>query len=241
MQPAESPRPVTGAELREASFPRARRGYDREAVHEFLNRVADWVEETVSDTSGQLTSEFAKVGERTAGILTAAEEAAAKLRREAKEFDEEVRREATAQAQSIRTAAEEEARNVLLKARQRSDELIAEAESKAETIIDEAIARRRQLNQAVTSLIERREEIADQVQRLADGLLADVESIRVGDESEQADEVEGEEPLFADPAQDEAERARLIRAGFQPGGAAAGEPTQLEPDDERETRIQESG
>ena len=222
---------VDSSTLRNAAFPQALRGYDREAVHEFLNRIADWLEESgPADAAAReaLTSEVAKVGERTSGILTAAEEAAVKLRTEAGEYGDRVRAE-----------AEEDARTTRLTASQKSDELIAEAESKAEAIIDEAIARRRQLNQAVTSLIERRDQIAGEVQELADGLLQALDSIRAGHEVEQADDGEVEEP--ADSAQAEAERARLIRAGFQPGGAPPEEPTPLEPDDERETRIQETG
>ena len=40
------------------------------------------------------------------------------------------------------------------------DEMIAEAEAKSQRIIDDAVARRRQLNQAISSLLERRDEIA---------------------------------------------------------------------------------
>ena len=201
---------VSGAEVREATFPQARRGYDREAVHAFLDRVADWVETRVGDAAGaspQITSELEKVGERTAGILTAAEEAAAKLRREAQEH-----------ADRVRTAAEEEARRAKLNASQKADELIAEAQSKAEGIVDEAIARRRRLNQAVSSLVERREEIADEAQRLADELLEAVDALRVDDAAdEDAEALNGGEP------------------------ASSGEPTELEPPDQRETTVHRTG
>ena len=63
------------------------RGYDRDAVHDMLDRVADWMEGkagAVSSAAPGVREEIAKVGERTAGILTAAEEAAANLRDEAK-------------------------------------------------------------------------------------------------------------------------------------------------------------
>jgi DivIVA domain-containing protein len=184
---------LSGAELRQASFPQARRGYDRRAVHAFLDRVADWVEAQAGGGSADpgLTSELEKVGERTAGILTAAEEAAAKLRREAKEY-----------ADDFRQNAEEETRKTTLNASQRADEMIAEAESKAEGIIDEAIARRRKLNQSITSLTERRDEIADEAQRLADELLGAVDAVRAGepiDQPEELEPVEGEQDPDATP------------------------------------------
>ena len=58
------------------------------------------------------------------------------------------------------------------------DEMIAEAESKAQQIIDDAIARRRQLNLAISSLLDRRDEIAAEAARLAEELLAAVEELR---------------------------------------------------------------
>ncbi len=120
----------TGAEVRGAKFPEARRGYDPDAVQAFLARIADWIEDQAGES--RLTSEFAKVGERTAGILTAAEDAASKMRREAKEYGER-----------IRSSAEEESRRVRQSASQKVDEVIAEAEAKANGIVEEAIARRR--------------------------------------------------------------------------------------------------
>lgn len=222
---------ITSREVREASFPQARRGYDREAVHAFLDRVAQWVEDTAGGPAGGkrgLTSEFARVGERTGDILTAAEDAATKLRNDAKEY-----------AQRLRTATDEETRKLKLNAAQKADELVAEAESKAERMIEEAIARRRRLNQAVASLLQRRDEIADEAQRLADQLLEAVESMRTEESLEVEDEVEDEdaaqvEDLPADSEADEAERARLQRAGFAPGGPGAGAQP---PADERQTAI----
>ena len=102
MEDQASPDAVGPAQIRDASFPQAMRGYDREAVHAFLERVADWLERTgqTAETSPELTSEIEKVGERTTGILAAAEEAAAKIRRETKEY-----------ADGLRASAEEESRS----------------------------------------------------------------------------------------------------------------------------------
>ncbi len=114
-----------------------------------------------------MREELAKVGEKTAGILTAAEEAARNLRDEAAEY-----------AERLRADADDEARKARLNASQKMDEMIADAEAKAQGIIDDAIARRRQLNQAISSLVDRRDEIAADATRLAEELLAAVEGLR---------------------------------------------------------------
>jgi DivIVA domain-containing protein len=223
---------LSGAELRQARFPQSRRGYDRESVHAFLDRVADWVEaHTGVNADPGVTSELEKVGERTAGILTAAEEAAAKLRTEAKDYADE-----------LRASAEDEARKTKLNASQKADEIISEAESKAEGIIDEAIARRRRLNQAVTSLIERREEIAEETQGMAEQLLEAVEAVRLDEplaqqaldaEPGEADEVAAEDPDATPPDGSPVE-------GAAPDPRIAEQPTELEPPDERETTVHET-
>lgn len=195
MEAGDTPTPpggderLSGEEVRRATFPQALRGYDREAVHDMLERVADWMEgkaQTVSSATPGMREEIAKVGERTAGILTAAEEAARNLRDEAVEY-----------ADRLRTDTEDEARKARLNASQRMDELVAEAEAKAQGIIDDAIARRRQLNLAISSLIDRRDEIAADATRLAEELLGAVEDLRSSDR--------GDEPADAEPesAEDE--------------------------------------
>ena len=196
---------MSGEEVRRATFPQALRGYDRDAVHDMLDRVADWMEGKASAVSGAtpgMREELAKVGERTAGILTAAEEAASKLREEASEY-----------ADRVRSDAEDESRTARLNASQRMDEMVAEAEAKAKRIIDDAVARRRQLNQAISSLLERRDEIADEAAKLADELIHAVGALRTPDSREASNELESDEivgsreessdDLVAEPAPEE--------------------------------------
>lgn len=237
MEDGQAHEPVSAEEVRGATFPQSRRGYDRDAVDAFLERVADWIE----DSTGQdkpaarpgLTSEFAKVGERTADILTAAEEAAAKLRRDAKEY-----------AEKLRAKTDQETRAARLNASQKADELVAQAESKAEQMIEQAVARRRRLNQAVASLIERREEIASEAQRLADQLLEAVESLQADKRMDEAGEpLDGEPdagPRFGGP--DDAEGPEPDQPPSEPvDGEPADEPTELEPPDQRETALHRPG
>jgi DivIVA domain-containing protein len=183
-QPDAGGDPLSPEEVRRATFPQALRGYDRQAVHDLLNRVADWMEGnagSVSSAAPGMRAELAKVGEKTAGILTAAEEAARNLRDEAAEY-----------AERLRADAEDESRKARLNASQRMDEMIAEAEEKSRKIIDQAVARRRQLNLAISSLIDRRDEIAADTTRLAEELLAAVEELVAGPPEE------GLEPESAD-------------------------------------------
>lgn len=203
MEQATPTEALSSSTFREARFPQTLWGYDRRAVHEFLERIADWVDyrDDGGEPASQLTSEFAKVGERTSGILTAAEEAAVKLRTDAKEY-----------AQALRSAAEEEARRASVTASQKADEIVAEAEAKADRIMEEAVARRRRLNQAVAALLERRDEIAGEAQRLGEELLASVEGLR------------SERPEDEDNG---------------PAAEVDGEPTRFEPADERETAVHE--
>jgi len=198
MEAGETPTPparnagLKSEEVRRATFPQTPRGYDREAVHDLLDRVADWMEGkagAVASATPGMREELAKVGERTAGILTAAEEAGQNLLQEASEY-----------AESLRSDADAEVRESRLNASQRMDEMIAEAETKAQRIIDDAVARRRQLNQAITSLLERRDEIADEASKLADELMHAVGALRT---PEDRGEVEAESQSDAMPAESE--------------------------------------
>ncbi|MDQ3572930.1 MAG: DivIVA domain-containing protein [Actinomycetota bacterium] len=189
---------ISGSALREATFPQALRGYEREAVHSFLDRVASWVESggagnAAESSSGAMKDELAKVGERTAGILTAAEDAATKLRSDAKEY-----------AEKTRASAQDEARKASINASQKADEIIAAAEAKAEAIIDDAVARRRNLNQAISSLLERRDEIAVEAQRLADEMLQAVDVLRSEDAVVEKPEI-GEQIPGIEPRSEELE------------------------------------
>ncbi len=162
---------VSGEEVRGATFPQVLRGYDRGAVHAFLSKIADRVENGANPVAraapAAIKDELAKVGQRTAGILTAAEDVAANLRDEAKEYGER-----------LRAGAEDEARRALLGASQKADEIVAAAEARGNQIIDEAIARRRDLNDAIADLLDRRDEIANEAMRVADDLAAAVEALR---------------------------------------------------------------
>ena len=60
--------------IRNATFPAARRGYDKHEVEKFLARLADWLETGAGDESRSdvVKRELEKVGERTGAILAQA-------------------------------------------------------------------------------------------------------------------------------------------------------------------------
>ena len=226
--PPSSPR-MSGEEVRRATFPQALRGYDRDAVHSMLDRVADWMEGkagAVSSATPGMREELAKVGERTAGILTAAEEAAQNLRQEATEYAEKLRRD-----------VDDETRKSRLNASQRMDEMIADAETNAQKIIDDAVARRRQLNQAISSLLERRDEIAADATKLAEELLDAVEALRAPDPR---DESVGSGPIEPVPDTADPEPLEVKAQSAEPiqgeSDSHAGDVSEPEPDSD-ETQI----
>jgi DivIVA domain-containing protein len=102
--------------IRTATFREARRGYERREVDNFLGGLADWLEAGGSDQvrSETVKRELERVGEKTANILSAAEDTAETLRQEA---DDEARR--------IVEAAEAKARRIIQEGEKRRADLEA--------------------------------------------------------------------------------------------------------------------
>jgi DivIVA domain-containing protein len=94
--------------IRGATFPLARRGYDKREVERFLGKLADWLEHGGDDESRSelVKRELDRVVQKTGGILTAAEEAAEELRADAARDAEELGSRVRAEADAVRAAAE---------------------------------------------------------------------------------------------------------------------------------------
>ncbi len=71
--------------IRSATFNISRRGYDRDEVDSFLHELADWLEGGGAEVepSEAVRRELDSVGRQTAGVLSAAGEAAGSIRSEA--------------------------------------------------------------------------------------------------------------------------------------------------------------
>jgi DivIVA domain-containing protein len=117
--------------IRKASFPQARRGYDKREVEKFLNRLADWLETGGGDQarSDTVRRELERVGERTGSILAEAEESAQQIRSEAEQEAEELKSNARAEADQARKEAESYAAEARATADTYSKETRAEADA----------------------------------------------------------------------------------------------------------------
>ena len=94
--------------IRNATFPAAKRGYDKHEVEKFLARLADWLETGAGDESRSDTvkRELERVGERTGAILAQAEESAQQIRAEAEEEARGTVNTANMQAEETRAEAD---------------------------------------------------------------------------------------------------------------------------------------
>jgi DivIVA domain-containing protein len=171
--------------VRRAAFKQARRGYDRREVDEFLARLADDLRSAELGPAAPgdgdpdaLRRELERVGESTASILRAAEQTARELRGGAKRDAEELRQSAAAEADrlareaeeaatSLREAAEEEARRLRLEASQKAEETVRSAQAQADSLVADSVQRRRLLESRIERLLERREALIEEVERLA--------------------------------------------------------------------------
>jgi cell division initiation protein len=127
-------------ELRDAEFPVALRGYDREAVNAYIDRVAELVEDLAATRSPQVAVNRAlqDLGEETAGVLRQAQDTArqmtersqAEARERLEEADREARRRREEAAAHVRRLDEDADR--IWEERQR---LIANTRSLAESLL----------------------------------------------------------------------------------------------------------
>ena len=169
--------------IRNATFPAARRGYDKHEVEKFLARLADWLETGAGDESRSDTvkRELERVGQRTGAILAQAEESAQQIRAEAEEEAretlanigsqaEEVRGEADAYASRTRGEADSYADEARKSAEQAAEatreaaetdarEMIEAAQAEARRVVEEGAQRREDLEAVITDLVSRRDEV----------------------------------------------------------------------------------
>ena len=94
-------------ELRDTEFPVGRRGYDREAVNAYIDRVAELVEDLVATRSPQFAVNRAlqDLGEETAGILRQAQETARQMTERSKSDARECLKQTEQETQRQRAEA----------------------------------------------------------------------------------------------------------------------------------------
>jgi DivIVA domain-containing protein len=236
--------------IRSATFATVRKGYDTREVERFLSQVADWLESGAGDPSRTeiVKRELERVGEKTARILASAEETAEqlrvdaeaeadetlkgvraeaeRLRREADEYAGNEREAADAYAEQAREAAEAEARRARLEASERADELLGEAERRAASVTEESLRSRRDLEALIGDLLDRRDEVLEDITRLAEELAGLVSVHAAGDGlAYEEDEPDVGEELEAEEVDEELdEEVEELEAGYDEDDEAA-EPT----------------
>src|SRR5215218_9255863 len=187
--------------IRNATFPSARRGYDKHEVEKFLARLADWLETGAGDESRSdvVKRELEKVGERTGAILAQAEESAQQIRAEAEEeargtvntanmeatetrsaadqYAAETRSPADAYAKQTREA-DDDAASTRAQAQQDAREALEAAEAQARRIVEEGSQRREDLEAVIADLVRRRADVLADTEELSSKLTAAVSQHR---------------------------------------------------------------
>jgi len=122
-------------QIRAVTFPHVRRGYDPREVEKFLEQVAEWLERGGGDEvrTDLIRRELQRVGDRTAGLLTSAEDTAQQLRADAEREADELLRGSEAEATRARTEADAYA----VRVREEADGYSAKLHTEADTYSQE--------------------------------------------------------------------------------------------------------
>ena len=231
--------------IRSATFSIARKGYDKREVERFLTKLADWLEAGGGDQarSDLVKRELGRVGEKTARILSEAEDSAAQLRGEAEqeasstlnrareqaastkesadEYAARTRQTADRYGEKVRQEANTDAQDTIARGTQEARKAIDEAQSKARRIVEEGAKRRGDIESVITDLVRRRDALLSEVDRMMSEMRATISGHTPPP---------GADP-FSTPAElDPAERkgaerpAATPRSGPEPKPAAEQEP-----------------
>ncbi|MBI4260754.1 MAG: DivIVA domain-containing protein [Actinobacteria bacterium] len=157
---------TTADEIRRRAFPTVARGYDPEAVRDYLTRLADWF----TDLNIQL-SRLRKSEARGGDPSEAPLEAAHNLPSELASRMAEVLKEAEEHASRVRGEAEDEARRIIARARDEairaqaeSGDLVQRARLEAEKRLGDLRAVREALIRELMRVRERVAEITDRLE-----------------------------------------------------------------------------
>ncbi|MGH2960877.1 MAG: DivIVA domain-containing protein [Solirubrobacterales bacterium] len=147
--------------IRGATFSIARKGYDKREVERFLNKLADWLEAGGGDQarSELVKRELERVGEKTARVLSEAEDSA-----------EQIRTEAAEEAAATLDGARENAATTRRSAEEHAAKALADGEAKAQRIVEEGTRRRTDLEAVISDLVRRRDALLADIERLTSEL-----------------------------------------------------------------------
>jgi DivIVA domain-containing protein len=128
--------------IRSATFPLARRGYEKREVDGFLDELADWLEAGGADEARTelVRRDLQRIGQQTAKILTDAHDAGERLKAEAAEEARKVTAAATAEAKRRRDEADRYATETRASADDDAKQMRAEADDYSKRARGEADA-----------------------------------------------------------------------------------------------------
>jgi DivIVA domain-containing protein len=172
------------AEIRDASFAIAVRGYERHAVDAYVERVNRAIAELELGNSPQAAASHAldRVGEQIGGVLQharqAAEEIAAEAAAEAEATTAKARTEAAQimedvelQAHQLRGRSKQQADEMLARASERAAELMVRAEEQARAVQEQAEPRLRELEADTQAVWDARRKLLEDLPRMATELM----------------------------------------------------------------------
>lgn len=210
--------PTSLDRIRNATFPSARRGYDKHEVEKFLGRLADWLETGGGDESRSdaVKKELERVGQRTGAILAQAEESGQQIRTEAEEEARGTINSANLQATEARTEADNYAAEARTAADREAREAIDAAQAQARRIIEDANQQREDMEALIGDLLRRREDVIADTEELAGKLSTAVqqhrsEDLQLPEPAAETEIVPGSEETELDPEPQETELAHEPR------------------------------
>lgn len=211
--------------IRNATFPSARRGYDKHEVEKFLGRLADWLETGGGDESRSdvVKKELERVGQRTGAILAQAEESAEGIRAEAEEEARGTINSANLQATEARSEAENYANETRNSAERQSRDAIEAAQAEARRIVEDANQRREDMEALVGDLIRRREDVIADTEELAGKLSTAVEQHR-------SEELQLSEPVQQTELAPESDETEIVQESDETEIAQEPQDTEVSPE-----------
>lgn len=171
-------------EIRDVSFPIAVRGYERQAVDAYVQRVNRVIAELEVGGSPQAAVKNAldRVGEQIGGVLQHARQTAEQITAEAQAEAEATTAQARAearetidnvalQADELRVRSKQQADETLTRAREQAAQLVLRAEEQARTVHEQAEPRLRELEADIEAVWDARRKLLEDLPRMATELM----------------------------------------------------------------------
>jgi DivIVA domain-containing protein len=155
--------------IEDVAFPVSIRGYDREAVDGYVNRVRDVVTqlETSRSREAAVKQALEKVGEQTKSILEHAGETAEEITVAARQEAKETNSRAKGEASEILARSNAEAEATVAQARQEAAEHLRRSREEVAALREEAEARLRELHADTESIRQDRSQLLDEIREFA--------------------------------------------------------------------------